>query len=92
MREPIRDKGRLLHMIDAIDTILGRTKEMTYEDRVADKVFFGGIVYYTMIIGEASYKLSKVFKDLSIKSYDGEKDCTGIVTFFKNGEKIVNLQ
>ena len=63
MREPVRDKGRLLHIIDAIDTILERTKEMTYEDLVADKVIFGGIVYYTMIIGEASYKLSRLFKD-----------------------------
>ena len=63
MREPIRDKGRLLHIIDAIDTILERTKEMTYEDLVADKVIFGGIVYYTMIIGEASYKLSRLFKE-----------------------------
>ena len=63
MREPIRDKGRLLHIIDAIDTIIERTKEMTYEDLVADKVIFGGIVYYTMIIGEASYKLSRLFKD-----------------------------
>lgn len=63
MREPIRDKGRLLHIIDAIDTILDRTKEMTYGELVADKVIFGGIIYYTMIIGEASYKLSRVFKD-----------------------------
>ena len=63
MREPIRDKGRLSHIIDAIDTILERTKEMTYEDLIADKIIFGGIVYYTMIIGEASYKLSRLFKD-----------------------------
>lgn len=35
---------------------------MTYEDLVADKIQFGGIVYYTMIIGEAAYKLSRVFK------------------------------
>lgn len=63
MREPIRDKGRLLHIKDAIDTIIERTRGMTYEELVADKVVFGGIVYYTMIIGEASYKLSKVFKD-----------------------------
>ncbi len=45
MREPIRDKGRLSHIIDAIDTILERTKEMTYEDLIADKIIFGGIVY-----------------------------------------------
>ena len=48
-------------MLDAIDTIMQRTSGMTLEDLVADKVLFGGIVYYTMIIGEAAYKLSKEF-------------------------------
>ena len=61
MREPIRDKHRLLHILDAINTILERTKSMTYEELVSDKIQFGGIVYYTMIIGEASYKLSRKF-------------------------------
>ncbi|MBO4612404.1 MAG: DUF86 domain-containing protein [Bacteroidaceae bacterium] len=63
MREPLRDRGRLLHIQDAIDTILERTEKMSYDDLTADKILFGGIVYYTMIIGEASYKLSKVFKE-----------------------------
>ena len=63
MREPLRDKGRLLHIQNAIDTILERTEKMTFEDLTADKILFGGIVYYTMIIGEASYKLSKGFKE-----------------------------
>ena len=48
-------------MLDAIDTIMQRTSGMTHEDLIADKVLFGGIVYYTMIIGEAAYKLSKEF-------------------------------
>ena len=61
MREPIRDKHRLLHILDAINTILDRAKSMTYEELVSDKIQFGGIVYYTMIIGEASYKLSRKF-------------------------------
>ena len=34
---------------------------MTYDALVSDKIQFGGIVYYTMIIGEASYKLSREF-------------------------------
>jgi len=61
MREPIRDKHRLLHIQDAINTILERTEGMTYDALVSDKIQFGGIVYYTMIIGEASYKLSREF-------------------------------
>ena len=65
MREPIRDKHRLLHIQDAIDIILEHTAGMGYDEFIADKVQLGGIIYYTMIIGEASYKLSRAF----IKTY-----------------------
>ena len=34
---------------------------MKREDLTADKVLFGGIVYHTMIIGEAAYNLTKAF-------------------------------
>lgn len=65
MREPLRDKHRLLHILDAINTILERTEGMSYETLVSDKIQFGGIIYYTMIIGEVSYKLSRAF----VKTY-----------------------
>ena len=61
MREPLKDKNRLEHMISAIDTILERTNGLSYDDFVSDKILFGGIVYHTMIIGEAAYKLSEAF-------------------------------
>lgn len=61
MREPLKDKNRLEHILDAIDTINNRVEGMTFNDFVADKILFGGIVYHTMIIGEAAYKLSKEF-------------------------------
>ena len=61
MREPLRDKERLIHIVDTIDTILARAEGMTYDSLIAYKIQFGGIVYYTMIIGEASYKLSRAF-------------------------------
>ena len=63
MREPVKDKGRLEHMLAAIDIILQRTSGMTLEDLDADKVVYGGIAYYTMIISEAAYMLSPDFKD-----------------------------
>jgi uncharacterized protein with HEPN domain len=62
MREPLNDRTRLMHIVDAVDTILGRTKNMTYEELINDKVQFGGIVYYTLVIGEAAYNLTKAFK------------------------------
>ena len=61
MREPLKDKNRLEHIINAIDIILSRTKNLGYDDFVSDKILFGGIVYHTMIIGEAAYKLSQAF-------------------------------
>ena len=61
MREPLRDKGRLLHIKEAITTILERAQGQTFESLTKDKIVFGGIVYYNMIIGEAAYKLSRDF-------------------------------
>ena len=63
MREAIKDKNRLAHMLDAIKVIQDRTSGMTLEDLMEDKIVYGGIVYYTMIIGEAAYMLTKEFKD-----------------------------
>jgi len=50
MREPLKDKSRLEHILDAIDTILEKSNGLTYEGLTADKIVFGGIVYYTMVI------------------------------------------
>ena len=61
MREPLKDKNRLDHMINAIDIILQRIEGLTYDDFTSDKILYGGIVYHTMIIGEAAYKLSEDF-------------------------------
>ena len=63
MREPLKDRSRLEHILDAIDTILEKSKGLTYEGLTSDKILFAGIVYYTMVIGEASYYLSKAFTE-----------------------------
>lgn len=62
MREPLRDKGRLEHILQAIDTIFESTKGVSYEDFVSNKILYGAVVYYTMIIGECAYMLSPEFK------------------------------
>ena len=61
MREPLRDKERLRHIMESIDLIQEHTQHITYEAFATDKILFGAIVYYTMIIGEATYKLSRAF-------------------------------
>ena len=47
--------------METIDVIQERCGGMKREDLTADKVLFGGIVYHTMIIGEAAYNLTKAF-------------------------------
>lgn len=59
MREQPKDRNRLLHILEATETILTRCQGMTREDLTADKVFFYGIVYHTMVIGEAAFQLTK---------------------------------
>ena len=61
MREEVRNIERLRHILNAIDIILGRAKGMSLEELTADKIQFAGVVYYTQIIGEAAYKLTKSF-------------------------------
>ena len=62
MRELPKDRNRLQHILEAIDTILNRCEGMTREELTADKVFFYGIVYHTMIIGEAAFSLTQAFQ------------------------------
>ena len=62
MREQLKDRNRLQHIVEATDIILDRTKGLTRERLTEDKVFFYGIVYQTLVIGEAAYKLTKAFR------------------------------
>ena len=50
-------------MTDHIDKVLDAAKGNTYADFCADPILFGAIAYYTMVIGEAAYMLSRRFKD-----------------------------
>ena len=63
MREPLRDKNRLEHMRDHIDKVLDAAKNKSFAEFNNDPILFGAIAYYTMIIGEAAYMLTKRFKE-----------------------------
>jgi len=61
MREPIRDKGRLEHMLEAMDNVNEFTKGVTYEELVGNKILCHAVVHNIQIVGEAAYKLTKEF-------------------------------
>lgn len=62
MREPVRDRDRLIHILTAIDRILEFSNGKTVETIVADTLKFYGIIKNIEIIGEAAYKLTKAFQ------------------------------
>lgn len=63
MREAIRDRGRLLHMRDAILRIFSYTDGKTKEEFLSNDMMYYAIVKNIEIIGEASYMLTSEFKD-----------------------------
>ena len=63
MREQVRDRGRLEHILQAINKVFEFTKDVKREDFKKDSVLYFAIVKNIEIIGEASYMLSLDFKD-----------------------------
>ena len=63
MREPIRDRGRLEHMLEHIDKAQQLAQGRTLEDLEKDAMFRYAVVKCLEIVGEAAYMLTLDFKD-----------------------------
>ena len=63
MREKVKDPERLSHMLEAAQILSEEAPKHTLEEIIKDKILFFGLVKLVEIIGEASYKLTKQFKD-----------------------------
>ena len=62
MREPLKDRERLEHMLMAIDRILRYTKGKTFQDLVDDDMMYYAVVKNIEIIGEAANMLTIDFQ------------------------------
>ncbi|MBR4147254.1 MAG: DUF86 domain-containing protein [Bacteroidales bacterium] len=62
MREPVKDTGRLLHILESIDNIYEFADRKTFEQIEGDKMRFFAIVYQLVVIGEAANMLTKEFR------------------------------
>lgn len=62
MREKIKDKGRLEHILNSINIILSNKDRFTFEEIEHDPIIFYGFVKQVEIIGEAVYMLTKEFR------------------------------
>ena len=63
MREPIRDRGRLEHILTSIQNLFEFTEGLSFEDYINNKMLKFAIIKNLEIIGEASYMLSLDFKE-----------------------------
>ncbi|MBD5182766.1 MAG: DUF86 domain-containing protein [Bacteroidales bacterium] len=62
MREPIKDLGRITHMLEMAE-MLNSEKELCSLDRIkAEKLYFYGLSKMVEIIGEAAYMITKEYK------------------------------
>jgi uncharacterized protein with HEPN domain len=63
MREPIRDKARLEHILDHIDKAVEITGRVTFEDFKKDSIIRYALAKLIEIVGEASYKLTNQLRE-----------------------------
>ncbi len=63
MREKIKDKGRLEHIVKAAEVLIENKGRYSFEQANADPIIFFGFVKHVEIIGEAVYMLTKEFRD-----------------------------
>ena len=63
MREPIRDKERLEHMLESIDRIQTNVADLDWEHIHENVIFYYGLVKNIEIIGEAAYHLTKEYRE-----------------------------
>lgn len=61
MREPLRDKERLAHMLAATERVIRYTSNKTFHDLKADDMMYYAVVKNIEIIGEAANLLTPDF-------------------------------
>lgn len=62
MREPSRDKGRLEHILQAIERIKRYTLNTSFEDFITNDMMYYAVVKNIEILGEASNMLTEEFR------------------------------
>lgn len=63
MREPVKDKGRLEHILESINNIYEFAENRSFVDVEKDKMCYFAIVYQLVVIGEAANMLTQEFRD-----------------------------
>ena len=62
MREKVKDKGRLEHILQTCNDLLASKDKYTFDAVKDNPIIFYGFVKLSEIIGKASYMLTKEFR------------------------------
>ena len=65
MREELKDNARLNHIVEAIDNIIEFTHNSSKEEFLKNKILKFAVIKNLEIIGEASYFLTKQFREMN---------------------------
>ena len=63
MREKVRDKGRLEHILQCCEKLIAYKDQYVLDDLKDNSLIFYGFVKLVEIIGEAAYMLTKEFRN-----------------------------
>jgi len=63
MREKVKDKGRLEHILESIDYVIEFTNEVDLDFFLMNKMLQFAVVKNLEIVGEASYRLTNEFRN-----------------------------
>lgn len=63
MREKPKDKGRLLHILEAINNLFEFTNGLSFEEYKSNKILRFAVIKNLEIVGEAAYLLTKEFRE-----------------------------
>ncbi|MDR2556957.1 MAG: DUF86 domain-containing protein [Bacteroidales bacterium] len=63
MREQVRDKGRLEHILQSIENIFQFTAGVSFDDFKSNKMMRFAVIKNLEIIGEASWKLTNELRE-----------------------------
>lgn len=61
MREPIRDEGRLKHIVEYAENIEKMISNISFEQFEKDNILYFAVMKNVEVVGEAAYMLSKEF-------------------------------
>lgn len=63
MRESIKDRGRIEHILEMAQNLQEAKQQYSYEDILNDRILFFGLTKMVEIIGEVAYKLTNEFRE-----------------------------